>query len=63
MGQADPPGHLRGYAMITREDSVIRETAQLAPGDAITVSLSDGTAQCTVNTVQRRNKRGKKTDI
>ena len=53
----------RGYAMITREDSVIRETAQLAPGDAITVSLSDGTAQCTVNTVQRRNKRGKKADI
>lgn len=53
----------RGYAMITREDSVIRETAQLAPGDAITVNLSDGTAQCTVNTVQRRNKRGKKADI
>ena len=53
----------RGYAMITREDSVIRETAQLAPGDAITVSLSDGTAQCTVNTVQRRNERGKKADI
>ena len=53
----------RGYAMITREDSVIRETAQLAPGDAITVSLSDGTAHCTVNTVRRRNKRGKKADI
>jgi exodeoxyribonuclease VII large subunit len=53
----------RGYAMVTREDTVIRETAQLNPGDAISVSLSDGTAQCTVNTVQRRNKRGKKTDI
>ena len=53
----------RGYAMVTREDCVIRETAQLTPGDAITVSLSDGTAQCTVNTVQRRNKRGKKADI
>ena len=53
----------RGYAMVTREDCVIRETAQLTPGDAITVSFSDGTAQCTVNTVQRRNKRGKKTDI
>ncbi len=53
----------RGYAMVTREEAVIRETAQLKPGDAISVSLSDGTAQCTVNTVQRRNKRGKKTDI
>ena len=53
----------RGYAMVTREDCVILETAQLTPGDAITVSLSDGTAQCTVNTVQRRNKRGKKADI
>ena len=53
----------RGYAMVTREDCVIRETAQLIPGDVITVSLSDGTAQCTVNTVQRRNKRGKKADI
>lgn len=53
----------RGYAMVTREETVIRETAQLNPGDAITVSLSDGTAQCTVNTVQRRNKRGKKADI
>lgn len=53
----------RGYAMVTREETVIRETAQLKPGDAISVSLSDGTAQCTVNTVQRRNKRGKKTDI
>ena len=53
----------RGYAMVTHEDAVIRETAQLNPGDAITVSLSDGTAQCTVNTVQRRNKRGKKADI
>ena len=53
----------RGYAMVTHEDAVIRETAQINPGDAITVSLSDGTAQCTVNTVQRRNKRGKKADI
>ena len=53
----------RGYAMVTREETVIRETTQLNPGDAISVSLSDGTAQCTVNTVQRRNKRGKKTDI
>lgn len=53
----------RGYAMVTREETVIRETAQLTPGDTITVSLSDGTAQCTVNTVQRRNKRGKKADI
>ena len=53
----------RGYAMVTRENAVIRETAQIHPGDAITVSLSDGTAQCTVNTVQRRNKRGKKADI
>lgn len=53
----------RGYAMVTLDDAVIRETAQIKAGDAITVSLSDGTAQCTVNAVQRRNKRGKKADI
>ena len=53
----------RGYAMVTCGETVVRETAQLAPGDRVTVSLSDGTAQCTVETVQRRKKHGKKTDL
>ena len=53
----------RGYAMVAREGAVVRSAAQLKSGDAIAVSLADGTAQCTVETVQRRNKRGKKEDI
>ena len=53
----------RGYAMVSREGAVVRSAAQLKSGDAIAVSLADGTAQCTVETVQRRNKRGKKEDI
>ena len=55
---------LKGKGMMlmeTPEGDV--DCKELNPGDAISVSLSDGTAQCTVNTVQRRNKRGKKTDI
>ncbi len=53
----------RGYAMVTREEAVIRSVGQLAAGDRIAVSLADGTAQCTVDTLQRRNKHGKKTDL
>ncbi len=53
----------RGYAMVTCQELVLRSVDQLTPGDTVAVNLSDGTAQCTVETVQRRNKRGKKTDI
>ncbi len=53
----------RGYAMVTRQETVIRTAAQLAPGDQIAVALADGTAQCTVDTLQRRKDRGKKTNI
>ncbi len=53
----------RGYAMVTREDTVVRSASQLQPGDPIQVSLSDGTLQCTVDAVQRRKQRGKKTDL
>lgn len=53
----------RGYAMVTREDAVVRSASQLQPGDPIQVSLSDGTVQCTVDAVQRRKQRGKKTDL
>ena len=53
----------RGYAMATREDRVVRSVTQLEVGDTVTVSLSDGTAQCRVEGLQRRKQRGKKTDI
>ena len=53
----------RGYAMVTREDAVVRSVTQLQPGDPVAVALSDGTVQCTVNAVQRRKQRGKKADI
>ena len=51
------------FVLTAREGAVVRSAAQLKSGDAIAVSLADGTAQCTVETVQRRNKRGKKEDI
>ena len=53
----------RGYAMVTREDAVVRSVNQLQPGDPVAVALSDGTVQCTVDAVQRRKQRGKKADI
>lgn len=53
----------RGYAMVTCGETVVREAAQLTPGDRVTVSLSDGAAQCTVDAVQRRKQHGKKTDL
>ncbi len=53
----------RGYAMVTQADTVVRSAGQLAIGDSITVHLADGMAQCSVDTIQRRNKRGKKADI
>ena len=52
-----------GYAMVTREDAVVRSVTQLQPGDPVAVALSDGTVQCTVDAVQRRKQRGKKADI
>ena len=53
----------RGYAMVTREDAVVRSVTQLQPGDPVAVALSDGTVQCTVDAVQRRKQRGKTADI
>lgn len=53
----------RGYAMVTRENAVVRSVTQLQPGDPVAVALSDGTVQCTVDAVQRRKQRGKKADI
>lgn len=53
----------RGYAMAEREGAVVRSVEQLTPGDTVEVTLADGTAQCTVETVQRRKQRGKKTGI
>ncbi len=53
----------RGYAMATREEQLVRSITQLEVGDTVTVSLSDGTAQCRVEALQRRKQRGKKTDI
>ena len=53
----------RGYAMAEVEGTVVRSVEQLTPGDIVAVTLADGTAQCTVETVQRRKQRGKKTGI
>lgn len=53
----------RGYAMATLEEQVVRSVTQLTPGETIAVSFSDGTAQCRVETLQRRKQRGKKADV
>ncbi len=53
----------RGYGMVLCGDAVVKSSRQIVPGDRITVRMIDGNAQCTVDAVQRRNKRGKKTDI
>ena len=53
----------RGYAMVTEGETVVRSVEQIAEGDMLSVSLSDGTVQCRAETVQRRKKRGKKTDL
>ena len=53
----------RGYAMAELEGVVVRSVEQLTSGDVVEVTLADGTAQCTVETVQRRKQRGKKTGI
>lgn len=53
----------RGYAMATLDEQVVRSVEQLSPGETIAVSFSDGTAQCRVETFQRRKQRGKKADV
>ena len=53
----------RGYAMATLDEQVVRSVEQLSQGEAIAVSFSDGTAQCRVETLQRRKQRGKKADV
>ena len=53
----------RGYAMATLDEQVVRSVEQLCPGETIAVSFSDGTAQCRVETLQRRKQRGKKADV
>ena len=53
----------RGYAMATLDEQVVRSVEQLSPGETIAVSFSDGTAQCRVETLQRRKQHGKKADV
>lgn len=53
----------RGYAMATLDEQVVRSVEQLSLGETIAVSFSDGTAQCRVETLQRRKQRGKKADV
>ena len=43
----------RGYAMAQREDgTVVRSVAQIAPGEQLTVSLSDGVLNTTVTDIK-----------
>lgn len=38
----------RGYAFMTKDKEVIRSTKQLASGDKLTATLSDGKVECTI---------------
>ena len=50
----------RGYALVLSEDgSVIRSTAQVAPGDQIRTRLSDGEFHSTVDEIPEKKKRKK----
>ena len=53
----------RGYAMAEKEGAVIRSVDQINPGDSLSVTLADGVANCSVETLQRRKQRGKKTGV
>ncbi len=53
----------RGYAVATKEAAVIRSVRQLAPGETLTVTFADGTADCRVEACKEGTTHGKKTDI
>ena len=53
----------RGYAMVTADDAVVRSVTQLEAGRQVEVNFADGTANCTVESLRRRKKRGEKTDL
>ena len=41
----------RGYSMASKEGQVVRSVAQLEPGSRLQLQLSDGIADCTVDTI------------
>lgn len=43
----------RGYAVATRQEQVIHSVAQLSPGEEIRLRLSDGTALCAVERIEK----------
>lgn len=45
----------RGYAIVNKEDEIIRSTDQLATGDLLQVQLIDGTLHTTVNEINKED--------
>ncbi len=43
----------RGYAVVTRQEQVLHSVAQLSPGEEIRLRLSDGTALCAVERIEK----------
>lgn len=43
----------RGYAVATRQEQVLHSVAQLSPGEEIRLRLSDGTALCAVERIEK----------
>lgn len=44
----------RGYSLIRKDDSAVTSAGQLEKNDCITLQLSDGCAECTVNEIKLR---------
>ncbi len=53
----------RGYAVAMQDKTVICSAGQLAVGEVLDVTFSDGTASCRVEGIKERKTHGKKADI
>ena len=53
----------RGYAVMTKDEQVIRSVTQLSAGDAVDLRLSDGRAYCKVDRVEKGIKDGEKAEF
>lgn len=53
----------RGYAVMTKDEQVIRSVTQLSAGDAVDLRLSDGRAYCKVDRVEKGIEDGEKAEF
>jgi len=46
----------RGYALISRDNTLVKSISQVSPGDTVTARLSDGSLECRVENLSTDNK-------